>query len=150
MMNLHPHQVGYRYRWNTGAERAEIAALHHGIYSLTVTTEHGCSTTDSISITKNCYMDIPNVFTPNSDGVNDYFFPRQLLSQNIASFKMQVFSRWGQLLFETDRIDGRGWDGRCNNVNMSEGVYIYMIALKLGTGDVLKEERYHGNVTLIR
>jgi len=59
-------------------------------------------------------MDIPNAFTPNGDGENDYFFPRQLLAQRVTQFHMQIFNRWGELIFGTRKINGRGWDGKFN------------------------------------
>ncbi len=136
--------------WNTGDTSVTIKVTHPGIYSLTLTSEYGCTTSDSIIISKFCYLDIPNSFTPNGDGLNDYFFPRGLLSKGITSCKMDIYSRWGQVVFTTDRIDGRGWDGRFNDVTLPAGVYVYSITVKLEAGDILKEERYHGNVTLIR
>jgi len=134
------------WRWNTGATTSYIAVRHPGIYTATVTL-NTCSASDSIEVFKDCYIDIPNVFTPNQDGMNDYFLPRQLLSEGIVGFNMQVFNRWGQLVFKTDRIDGRGWDGRFNGQDQPSGVYVYLIEVHLKNG---QKERYEGNVTLLR
>lgn len=60
---------------------------------------------------------------------------------------MEVFSRWGQLLFATTRIDGGGWDGRFNNKEQPTGVYIYVMDIFYANG---RQEQYKGNVTLIR
>src|SRR5690606_9996975 len=103
--------------------------------------------TETIEISKDCYIDIPNAFTPNGDGHNDYFFPRQLLSENVSQFRMQVFNRWGQLIFESDRPDGRGWDGRFNGKAQPTGVYLYRIDVTFSNGS---KENYQGNMTLIR
>lgn len=102
---------------------------------------------ESINISKDCYIDIPNAFTPNGDGINDYFFPRQLLSGNVSGFYMQVFNRWGQLIFETTHANGRGWDGKFNGQDQPGGVYIYWINV---TFDNNRQEQYKGNVSLIR
>ena len=60
---------------------------------------------------------------------------------------MQIFNRWGQIIFETTRLDGRGWDGRFNGKVQPEGVYVYLIDAQID-GD--RNEHYQGNVTLIR
>ena len=134
--------------WNTGDTTANLKVVHPGTYSLTVSTEPlDCRTTESVTISKDCYIDIPNAFTPNGDGENDYFFPRQLLSKKITRFKMQVFNRWGQIIFETNKTDGRGWDGQFNGKEQLQGVYVYVID---ATIDGSLQEHYQGNVTLLR
>jgi gliding motility-associated-like protein len=135
-------------QWNTGDTTAVIKIVHPGTYSLTVSSGPlGCNTTESVVVHKDCYIDIPNAFTPNGDGENDYFFPRQLLSRKLTRFKMQILNRWGQLIFETNRTDGQGWDGRFNSQLQPQGVYLYLIDLTI---DNHREEKYSGNVTLIR
>lgn len=133
--------------WNTGAQTASITARHPGIYAVTVTNVAGCSSSDSIEVFKNCYIDIPNVFTPNNDGVNDYFLPRQLLSKGISKFHMVIFDRWGQQIFETSSINGRGWDGKFNDKAQPGGVYVYLIEVEINNANM---EKYEGNVTLLR
>jgi gliding motility-associated-like protein len=137
---------GASWLWNTGATTPGISIFSPGIYSATVTID-GCSTTDSMEVLKDCYIDIPNVFTPNGDGVNDYFFPRQLLTSGATAFSMQIFDRWGVLLFETTNTNGRGWDGKFNNIPQPEGVYIYLINVSFKNGVT---EKFKGNVTLLR
>lgn len=141
-MNLH-------YKWSTLDTNSSLSVVHPGIYTLTVNADPiNCSTTESVTIYKDCYIDVPNAFTPNGDGENDYFFPRQMLSKNLSAFKMQVFNRWGQIVFETQRKDGRGWDGKFNEKDQPLGVYVYVIDITIGgTG---KQEHYEGNVTLLR
>ncbi len=62
-------------------------------------------------------------------------------------FNMKILNRWGQVIFETDRTDGRGWDGRFNGSDQPQGVYVYLIEATIGSNT---EERYQGNVTLLR
>lgn len=147
LTNRIPPSAGDRYQWNSGDTTHSFTVRHHGRYSLTVSNAFGCRTTDSVDVLKSCYIDIPNAFTPNGDGVNDYFFPRQLLSKKLSRFRMQVFNRWGQLIFETDKTDGRGWDGRYNNTDQPQGVYVYLIEAIIA-GE--RQEWYQGNVTLMR
>lgn len=139
---------GYTRLWNTGDTSETLKVVHPGRYSLTIRAEPlGCSTTETVQILKDCYIDIPNAFTPNGDGSNDYFFPRQLLSKSVARFSMQIFNRWGQKIFETTKVNGRGWDGRFNNMEQPNGVYVYLIDVTYKNG---RTEKYQGNVTLIR
>lgn len=143
-----PPAGNYRQLWSTGETTPEIRVVHPGTYSLTVSAAPlGCSTTETIIVHKDCYIDIPNAFTPNDDNVNDFFFPRQLLSRKVTRFRMQLFNRWGQEIFNTTATTGRGWDGRFNGQPQPQGVYIYLIEVTI---DGIHEERYEGNVTLIR
>lgn len=139
---------GVTYRWNTSTKDSgsSIIVRHPGIYSVTATLD-GCSGQDSIEIFKNCYIDIPNVFTPNGDGSNDYFLPRQFLSKDVTKFKMTIFDRWGVKVFETSSINGRGWDGKLNDKDQPTGVYIYMIEATFLNNTY---EKYQGNITLLR
>lgn len=137
----------YRYSWSTGATTPSITISRPGTYSLTLASRFDCATTESIRIVKDCYVDVPNSFTPNGDGVNDYFFPRQLTASGISAFSMQVLNRWGQVIFETMSTNGRGWDGRFNGKEQPSGVYIYRIQATLANG---RQEQYTGNVTLLR
>jgi gliding motility-associated-like protein len=134
------------WSWNTGETSSVIAVRHPGIYTAKVDID-GCFNSDSIEVRKDCYIDIPNTFTPNGDGTNDYFLPRQLLSKGVTAFKMSVYNRWGQIIFETTAIDGRGWDGKFNSTDQPTGVYIYLIDATLKSGN---HEKYQGNVTLLR
>jgi gliding motility-associated-like protein len=147
LTNIAEVSGGSRYLWNTGDTTQRLEVRHPGQYSLTITTAHDCTTTETIEVKKDCYIDIPNAFTPNGDDVNDYFFPRQLLSRSVTKFRMQVFNRWGQLIFETKQTNGRGWDGRFNQTSQPQGVYVYLIDVEI---DGSHTEQYNGNVTLIR
>jgi gliding motility-associated-like protein len=132
--------------WSNGATTAGISVVEPGIYTATVRVD-GCEASDTVIVTNDCYMNIPNVFTPNNDGVNDYFFPRQFLTKGLISFAMNIYNRWGQQIFQTNTLDGSGWDGKFNNVAQPEGVYVYVID---GTFKDGQHEHHQGNVTLLR
>jgi len=135
-----------RWKWNTGDTTHTIAVRHPGIYSARVNV-NGCVTNDSVEVFKDCYIDIPNAFTPNNDGSNDYFLPRQLLAKSVARFSMVIYNRWGQEIFQTSSVDGRGWDGMFNGKEQPMGVYVYRINVTFASG---ASESYTGNLTLIR
>lgn len=135
-----------RWHWNTDAVGSGITVTKPGVYAATVTID-GCTATDSVIVGKDCYVDVPNVFTPNGDGLNDYFFPRKFLSKSLTSFKMDIYNRWGQLIYETEVLDGRGWDGAFNGTPQPAGVYVYIIQATFADGN---SEQHQGNVTLLR
>lgn len=137
---------GATWLWNTGETTFNIAAKAPDKYWSKVTV-NGCSATDSVLVSMDCYVDVPNAFTPDGDGSFDYFFPRQLLSKGVSTFKMTVYNRWGQEVFLSTNPGGRGWDGKFNGVDQPQGVYIYMIDAVFKNG--VSEQR-QGNVTLLR
>jgi gliding motility-associated-like protein len=138
--------VGTQWQWSTGDTTAVLKVVHPGTYVAQAILD-GCTGSDEITVTKDCYTDIPNSFTPDGDGVNDYFLPRQLLSKGVIGFNMTIFDRWGQKVFETNSIEGRGWDGKMNEKDMPVGVYVYMINVVYKNNT---SEKYTGNVTLLR
>jgi gliding motility-associated-like protein len=98
-------------------------------------------------VKRDCFINIPNSFSPNGDGLNDYFFPRDLLSSGLASFKLSVYNRWGQEIFVTTQLDGRGWDGNYGGKEQQMGVYVYTIDATF-KNKIFKT--FKGNVTLVR
>ena len=86
---------------------------------------------------------IPNVFTPNNDGKNDIFL---VYGTTIVSVKMNIYTQWGQLIFQVDSAT-TGWDGTYKGIPQPSGVYVYIIEATSSDGTkVLKK----GTVTLIR
>jgi gliding motility-associated-like protein len=144
--NQNPASVD-KYTWSTGDTTATILVRNIGQYSLTAQNWE-CKASDSITIGKACYLDIPNAFTPGSGNDHDsYFLPRDLLSKSVVTFNMQIFDRWGQELFASDNINGRGWDGNYKGQAMPFGVYVYIIRVSFANG---VSETYNGNLTLVR
>ena len=90
---------------------------------------------------------IPNAFSPNGDGVNDYFQPYgQNLDPN--NYELSIYDRWGQLVFYTKDMNSR-WDGRVNgsdNKNKVEASYVYRLRVKALDGPKLD---HIGRVVLI-
>jgi gliding motility-associated-like protein len=86
---------------------------------------------------------IPNAFTPNSDDNNNEFFG---LGANIKDFEMQIFDRWGNKVFSSNKYQDH-WDGKMNGKNAQEDVYVYVIKIK---DEQEQKHEYIGSVTLIR
>ncbi|MCB9283457.1 MAG: PKD domain-containing protein [Lewinellaceae bacterium] len=91
----------------------------------------------------------PNIFSPNYDGVNDEFRGYAAAGVEVLSYELLVFDRWGNLLYQSEKLEG-GWDGRYEVKDLDPGVYVYyMRATVLSCGQersIFKE----GDVTLIR
>jgi gliding motility-associated-like protein len=136
-----------KYMWSTGDTTSQITVRQIGDYWLRV-SDRNCLASDSISVTKACYLDVPNAFVPGDDNpYNAYFLPRSLLGKSIVTFDMKIYDRWGLLLFETTDVQGRGWDGKYHNELQPYGVYVYQIKVSFANGVT---EHYTGNVTLMR
>ncbi|GAA4469544.1 hypothetical protein GCM10023093_29190 [Nemorincola caseinilytica] len=138
--------MGMRWQWSTGSRDNSITVGAPGVYWAKAIVD-GCTTTDTIEVKQDCYMDVANAFTPNGDGMNDYFMPRPLAGKGLSTFTMTIYNRWGQIIFETENIEGRGWDGRYNGAAQPEGVYVYKIDAAFKDGQM---EKRQGNVTLLR
>jgi gliding motility-associated-like protein len=121
-------------------------------YTVMVTDSNNCSDTASILVKTICnegnYF-LPNTFSPNGDGVNDYFYPRGSGLFNIQS--MRVFNRWGQMVFERKNFaansETMGWDGTFNGHPAPSDAYVYIVEVICNNAQVVA---IHGNVVLVR
>jgi len=115
---------------------------------LVVKNEYGCiDTTFKIIIVEEDFnVYIPNTFTPNDDNVNDVFNVKGL-SLKTEGYYMQIFDRWGTLVYTTKDIN-KGWDGTVKGLKAEDGVYIYEVKVIGGNGVGKKE--FKGHVTLLK
>jgi gliding motility-associated-like protein len=115
----------YSYTWQDGSKSNTYKVTETGTYYVTASNYCG-STTDTTKITVepcDCHLFIPNSFTPNADGINEFFKPSYCLPRN---YIMRVFNRWGEKIYETQDIS-QGWDGRYKGITVPEGAYTYII-----------------------
>jgi gliding motility-associated-like protein len=156
------------YRWEFGDGKDSISTVSNpqphvyyipGEYSvkLTITSLLGC--VDSMRLEKNIVVDkselnIPNVFTPDGDGLNDNFIVE---SKSLRSLSMEVFSRSGLKVYSFYGIgellrEWKGWDGNVNSssVKASPGVYFYVIRASGWDNVVYNGKEYRGFVYLYR
>jgi gliding motility-associated-like protein len=89
------------------------------------------------------FIHFPNAFSPNGDGVNDYF---SIASLNLTGFTIRIFDRWGNLIYISDNPAFR-WDGAMAGKGLPEGAYTFYF-----TGSGINGEKIEasGVVTLIR
>jgi gliding motility-associated-like protein len=114
---------------------------------LEVIDENGCI--DTISKVIHFYEElnvfIPNMFTPNGDGINDTWGPK-MSEYDKEGYKLSIFDRWGQLVFYTTSTDIT-WDGTVNGKRVAPNtVYSYRIIVRDFTG---QEYEFVGNVTVL-
>ena len=116
------------------------------------TSEYLCRDTATIKVNVfwQKHLILPNVFTPDGDGLNDNFYV--IAGKDVKLVKQfQVFNRWGQKVFE--RTNGStndyasGWNGMFKGLKAPMGTYVYLIVVELQDGS---SETYKGNITLIR
>ena len=122
-------------------------------FTLKVWDDTGCFGSDDIfvDVDNNRNVFIPNVFSPNGDGINDKFNIGTGIGVERINY-MQIYDRWGELLYEAKNImpgesTSYGWDGRFGTQFMNTGVYIYLIEVRFLDNVSLL---YRGDVTLFR
>lgn len=117
-------------------------------YIIKVTDEMGCMGIDSVTVTvlkPDCIegVFIPNAFSPNGDGENDFLYVR---SQVIQQMTLKIFNRWGEKVFESND-QSIPWDGTINGEALPPDVYGYLLEYRCIDGmDYMKK----GNVTLFK
>ncbi len=112
----------------------------------------GCDTSIETSIVFFCDLIIPNIFTPNNDGVNQEFTIERLDTRYYDQSDFNVFNRWGKKVYHNGQygLNKSWWDGKdsAHGDNVSEGVYFY--TLKLHNHVTGKNEKYSGSINLRR
>lgn len=107
----------------------------------------GCidSARKTLTVLDHCLIEVPTAFTPNNDGLNDFFQPHNALKA--LNYEFRVFNRWGQLVFQS-RNWREKWDGRINGAYQTTGVFVWMLSYT--HRDTGKQVFRKGTVTLIR
>lgn len=90
-------------------------------YVLTVTDTNGCVNRDTAFVTLDGAIYVPNTFTPNGDGVNDFFVVK---GKEIKTFEFWIFDRWGELIFHSNNMNN-SWDGTFGGKPVQIDTYIW-------------------------
>lgn len=141
------------YNWSFGDGNTSTSAnpsntyTNTGVYTVTLIASSGlCSDTayTTITVEEGLTLEIPNVFTPNNDNVNDVF---KIKSTGVKEISLQIFNRWGTKLYEFTGANA-AWDGKVGGgADASSGTYFYFVK---ATGYDGKEIDQHGTVNLFK
>lgn len=138
------------YKWQDGSTNPQITVTTDGLYWVVVTDYNGCKASDSV-ILKQCELLLwmPNVFTPDGDGLNDVFLPVYKLDVDIK-FQMYIFNKWGEQIFSTNEIS-KGWDGTYKGVPCKEDLYTWKIIFSAPDNYKFRQiSPQSGNVMLLK
>lgn len=115
------------------------------LYRYYLVDTNNCVYYDSLLIkVKQCTdLGLANIFTPNGDGINDYYHLKNILIDELIIF--QIFTRWGELIFETKNLSD-SWDGTFKGVKLDTDVYTYQIK-GICYGALFQDS---GNISLVR
>ncbi len=134
------------YNWNfsdatvlsgSGAGPYTIMWNNPGTFPISLSlTPNACPVTIDSVLAQGCLITIPNIITPNGDGINDVFKIKGL--ESFRNSQLFIYNRWGKLIYKNDDYKNE-WDGG----NHADGVYFYVLEMKSGTS-------YNGTITLMR
>ena len=127
-----------------------------GVFTITLLVENAfCSdaTSRTLAIEEELLVYVPNSFTPNNDGLNDVFRP-SLFGTEIGQYSLQVYNRWGDVVFETNDPelgwigDTAGADGATGDYYVQDGVYVWRLVVT--EANSVETKLLTGHVTVIR
>ncbi len=130
------------YQWETGGTTASIwvGGLQTSVYDVVVTDECAKTATDQVAVESGCEIIIPNVFSPNGDGVNDAFVIEGITGTYNT---VRIFNRWGKVVYETSNYRNN-WRGKSSGGDqLSDGTYYYEVVVQGA------EKPYTGHVTIL-
>ncbi|HEY1201639.1 MAG TPA: gliding motility-associated C-terminal domain-containing protein, partial [Niastella sp.] len=121
--------------------------LDAGIYHYRISDKNNCTLEGNAEVKREwreCAVFIPTAFSPNNDGKNELF--RAKVQDDISEYRIAVYGRWGQLIFESNNPD-QGWDGKLQGTDMPAGSYMWVITYKDRKQQHMQQQ---GSVLLVR
>lgn len=149
-VDLRAFPEGGQYTWNTGAVTNPLSVSKAGTYTVTIVTAEGCELNAAANVAvKHCgpqcpglYM--PNAFSPNGDGRNDYFLPMNM--EDITAITLSIYNRWGARIFFSTSLKDK-WNGYYNGQPCDVGTYQYEVRYRDCHGEAKVKK---GDIALIR
>ena len=142
------------YMWSTGETTSSIQVTTPGVYSVEVSA--ACEEVDGQTIVipmDDCgetpVFYIPNVFSPNGDGINDAFVLSTNRPDLITSLEATIYDRWGNKVYHSTDVSFT-WDGSFHEDQMLPGVYLYVVIVNYVSASGEKSKVLKGDVTLVR
>lgn len=132
--------ISYFWHFGDGNTSSEISPTHTyqkpGKFNvkLQAIDDYGCiqDIEKEIELT-DFFLVVPNVFSPNSDGINDYFFPKFV---NVTKLEFWILNKWGETIFYSEDINSQGWDGKVGGEYAMAGNYVYRLKFTTVDGRV--------------
>ena len=142
------------YSWSTGATTPGITITQPGLYSVEVNTPCASGTAIvEVVLDETCSAEekiyVPNVFSPNGDGINDRFEIFFGSDVKIEKIEGHIFDRWGNVVFGATG-NTFAWDGLFNGKPVMPGVYVYRLNLTIMNGGTTQINTLTGDVTLVK
>ncbi len=159
---IHPSISGTAsiyYNWNSNNDQTlsctncpvlEVIPTDDATYTLTILDDNGCSQSDAINVfvNKDYKIFVPNIFTPNGDGINDRFFIQGQENIKIKSFR--IFDRWGSLVYAKNNVpvsdETAGWDGYIKDKKAPTAVFVWLAEVEFIDG---KQKKFSGDVAVV-
>lgn len=114
-------------------------------YFYSTQTANGCIYTDDVTVVVQEALNLTNTFSPNDDGINDYWYIGSI--ENFPSAKITIFDRWGQKVYHSVGYGNENvWTGKASGITVPSGVYYYIIDLNTSSD----EDVFNGYVTVIK
>ena len=148
---LSPETQEGNFTWQDGSAASSFLASLPGLYTVEVSNGCGSDFSSVLLTTANCgNLFLPNIFTPNGDGINDIFRP--FTNETIEVHQLAIYDRWGALIFQSPGPgvgdEEAGWDGlSANRQRVAEGTYIYVLEYSSEMGE---RRLQSGEVTVVR
>ena len=119
----------YTYLWSNGQTTEDLSNIAGGTYTVSVTNEFGCSEEGSIFVKEPEAIKLPNTFSPNGDGYNDFYVITGI--QGYPDSQLDIFNRWGNLVYSKKGYTN-DWNGLSNNGNeLPDGTYFIVVDLNM-------------------
>jgi len=140
--------LGSKITWNNGSTTNSIVPHKEGLYWVKTESKTCGVSYDSVNVKLkacDCEILVPNSFTPNEDGKNDYFYPH--LTCDYSYYSITIEDRWENVVFTSTNVNAK-WDGRYKGNLCPDDIYIYRIeTIEKNTG---KKTPRTGKITLFR
>jgi len=158
-LSVEPNLPGYSYEWSPSEDLDDASSPTPIVtpsesgpqsFTVTITSDDGCIATQSITLTVTeapCRIEefhVPNMFTPNGDGHNDVF---EVYTNALDDFRLVVFNRYGEEVFDSNAGNGTGWDGNYLGEALTPDVYGYCVTVNCSEGPEFVKT---GNITLMK
>jgi gliding motility-associated-like protein len=135
--------------WSTGSNDTQIYISSPGVYSVSVSNSCGTAS-DFMEVKVSdgfCDVFIPTAFTPNGDDRNEYF---EIQGRDIQPVLLQIFNRWGEIIFDSERTGEYRWYGDANGQPCMEGNYPFIYRYEQKVGDRIRRQTVKGAVMILK